>query len=430
MLARVTPCSRVRLGALGCRYSGNGCGRRSPRSRPRSDCSSRCPGSASGCRCRRSAAPSGCSSSSSWRWRRPCRCSAVRWPNAIEGLRRLDRKSLLPHRPATAIADRMAPEAGDPFAVALWRAHLERALRAAQSLKAGKPAPQVAARDPYALRALVLVLVVATFFAAGGERVKRIAAAFDWHGVVSPANYRIDAWVTPPAYTGRPPLILPGLRPGEPVASARQRTCDGAGRLDPGGALDRPVGPRRRRQRRHRRGQDRRSAAGAQGHRGAPLHHHRSRHRHRARAAATTSIWSVQRHPGSRADHRARQGAGSPAPRLAAAQLQARGRLRRGRRAGDIRAQAASTENRRREAEAKPPRPLFDAPNFTLVLPQARTRAGAGQTTKDLSEHPWAGVDVAMTLDRPRRGQQRGPLDRRTRCGCRSGRSPSRCRAR
>ena len=31
-----------------------------------------------------------------------------------------------------------------------------------------------------------------------------------------PANYRLDAWVTPPAYTGRPPMILPGLRPGEP----------------------------------------------------------------------------------------------------------------------------------------------------------------------------------------------------------------------
>ena len=59
------------------------------------------------------------------------------------------------------------------------------------------------------------MLVVATFFAAGGERIKRIAAAFDWQGVVTPANFRIDAWVTPPAYTGRPPLILPGLRPGE-----------------------------------------------------------------------------------------------------------------------------------------------------------------------------------------------------------------------
>ena len=78
------------------------------------------------------------------------------------------------------------------------------------------PAEQhVATRDPYALRGLVLILAVAAFFAAGGDRIKRIAAAFDWHGVVTPANYRIDAWVTPPAYTGRPPLILPGLRPGE-----------------------------------------------------------------------------------------------------------------------------------------------------------------------------------------------------------------------
>ena len=111
----------------------------------------------------------------------------------------------------------MAPEAGDSFAVALWRAHLERALRAASSLKAGQPVPHVAARDPYALRALVLVLAAAAFFTAGTDRARRVAAAFDWHGVVTPANYRIDAWVTPPAYTGRPPLILPGLRPGEQV---------------------------------------------------------------------------------------------------------------------------------------------------------------------------------------------------------------------
>ena len=140
----------------------------------------------------------------------------VRWPSAIEGLRRLDRKSLLPHRPATAIADRMAPEAGDQFAVALWRAHLERALRAAPRAEGRQARSR---RSPRAIltrcAGWCVVLVVAAFFAAGGDRTKRIAAAFDWHGVVTPANYRIDAWVTPPAYTGRPPLILPGLRPGE-----------------------------------------------------------------------------------------------------------------------------------------------------------------------------------------------------------------------
>ena len=86
---------------------------------------------------------------------------------------------------------------------------------AARSFKAGWPSPRVAARDPYALRALVLIACVATFVAAGGERWKRVAAAFDWQGVVLPANFRVDAWVTPPAYTGKPPIILAGIHPGE-----------------------------------------------------------------------------------------------------------------------------------------------------------------------------------------------------------------------
>src|SRR5258705_7401494 len=33
-----------------------------------------------------------------------------------------------------------------------------------------------------------------------------------------------------------------------------------------------------------------------------------------------------------------------------------------------------------------------------LVLPQARVKNGVGQTTKDLSDHPWAGAEVTITL--------------------------------
>jgi adenine-specific DNA-methyltransferase len=33
-----------------------------------------------------------------------------------------------------------------------------------------------------------------------------------------------------------------------------------------------------------------------------------------------------------------------------------------------------------------------------LVLPQARARSGVGQTLRDLSEHPWAGAEVTLTL--------------------------------
>src|SRR5215469_13305816 len=141
-------------------------------------------------------------------------------PTRDEALRRIDRQSGIPHRPATAIADEIAAPTTDQTAIVLWRAHMERALRAARQLKAGLPSPQLARRDPLALRALVLLLVVAGFVAASGERARRITAAFDWQGVIAPANFRVDAWVNPPTYTGKPPVLLAGLRTGEPVPAA------------------------------------------------------------------------------------------------------------------------------------------------------------------------------------------------------------------
>ena len=49
-------------------------------------------------------------------------------------------------------------------------------------------------------------------------------------------------------------------------------------------------------------------------------------------------------------------------------------------------------------AGASAPRPLFEPPHFPLALPNARTRNGIGQTVKDLSEDPYAGADVTLTL--------------------------------
>jgi uncharacterized protein (TIGR02302 family) len=144
----------------------------------------------------------------------------LRYPSIYDGLRRLDRNSGEVHRPATAIADEIAANSNDPVAQALWQAHVERALQSAKKLRAGWPSPRLALRDPMAFRALVLFLVIVSFFAASGERTKRIAAAFDWQGVVAPANFRIDAWVNPPLYTGRAPVMLPGMRPGETPQTA------------------------------------------------------------------------------------------------------------------------------------------------------------------------------------------------------------------
>jgi hypothetical protein len=89
----------------------------------------------------------------------------VRFPSRHDGLRRLDRNAGLPHRPATAIGDQLATPKSDPWSAALWRAHVERALLAARTLKAGRPAPRLTRRAIRSLCALVLMLVVATFIA-------------------------------------------------------------------------------------------------------------------------------------------------------------------------------------------------------------------------------------------------------------------------
>src|SRR5438105_8365531 len=129
-----------------------------------------------------------------------------RWPSREQGLARLDRGSGIRHRPATALTDTLATQ--DPVALALWQAQRERTLASIRRIRAGLPSPRLAIHDPWALRALVVVLLVATYVAAGDERAMRVAAAFDWNGVLAPANVRVDAWVTPPAYTGKPPVIL------------------------------------------------------------------------------------------------------------------------------------------------------------------------------------------------------------------------------
>jgi hypothetical protein len=103
--------------------------------------------------------------------------------------------------------------------VALWRAHIERALRAAKTLKAGCRRRG----SPCAIRSRC-ARSWRCWWSRPSCRRRRADEAHRRRlrlaGVMVPANFRIDAWVSPPTYTGRPPVILQGLRPGEPVQTA------------------------------------------------------------------------------------------------------------------------------------------------------------------------------------------------------------------
>jgi uncharacterized protein (TIGR02302 family) len=134
---------------------------------------------------------------------------AFRFPSRKEALNRVDRVSGLAFHPVGVLDDRLGNGANDPGTRALWKLHRRRAEQTVAMLRTGGPSPRMADRDRYALRAIVLVALIATGFVAGPEKYARLAAAFDWRFDVSHGKgYRIDAWIDPPAYTGKPPLVL------------------------------------------------------------------------------------------------------------------------------------------------------------------------------------------------------------------------------
>ena len=324
----------------------------------------------------------------------------LRVPSIQDGLRRLDRMSGTTHRPATTVVDRIAANDHDPVAQALWQAHVERALMSARRLKAGWPSPRLALRDPMALRALVLILVVVSFFGANGEHFKRIAAAFDWQGVVAPANFRIDAWVNPPAYTGHPPVMLSGLRPGQtpapnsdpvsvPVGSVLVVRSTGDVNFD----IKRKGGVEAAKSD----GKDAKKAdAGSPLPKGSEQRTFVIKSDGKAvlQAAGTDVTWAFAAIP-------------DRAPTitlLKEPQRQLRGSLRLDYKVTDdygvTDAEAVFKLKQPEDAEAdgKPTHPLFGPPQFKLNLPQARTRAGSAQTTRNLTAHPWAGAEVSVQL--------------------------------
>ncbi|MBV8976421.1 MAG: TIGR02302 family protein [Alphaproteobacteria bacterium] len=135
------------------------------------------------------------------------------WPTWREGARRVERDSTLLHRPISERDDSIAAGRGDELAEALWRLHLSRHLAGIASLRPSWPRSALPARDPRALRYVVLLLVAAGLLIAAGDWRARLAAAFG-PGSGEAAGITIDAWIDPPAYTGLAPIYLDASQSG------------------------------------------------------------------------------------------------------------------------------------------------------------------------------------------------------------------------
>ena len=323
-------------------------------------------------------------------------------PTRAAAFARVEQATGALHRPATAFTDRIASRPDDPTGQVLWEAHRRRVLATLERLRAGIPAPRLAARDPYAFRFLVLLLFVVGFVVAGPERIARLGEAFQGGESTAAAIARIDAWVTPPTYTGRPPIFLtgdaarpPGTEYSVPTGSVVTVRTGGTRDLavvSSDGAVRKPVPA----------AETARAAAG--GDAAPPLEH-------QVTLTAATSIvveksgheisgWRFAVEPDKAPEIAL---VGEPRTETSGA-LSLTYSLK-----DDYGVVAARGEIAPLDDPATGnARPLFEAPALPLSLPQLRTRDGTGETIRDLTSHPWAGARVKLTLVATDEAKQEG----------------------
>ena len=132
---------------------------------------------------------------------------AYRQPSRAEIDRRIESSNALEHTPLLVQADRPMGSQ-DAFSDALWREHQKRMADKLAGVSGDMPRTQVPERDPFALRAVAALLLVVAFAFSFGTHGGALFDGFQARPAAEVVPPRIDAWVTPPAYTGRPPVFL------------------------------------------------------------------------------------------------------------------------------------------------------------------------------------------------------------------------------
>lgn len=133
-------------------------------------------------------------------------------PSDLDVVQRLERSGGS-HRPLTSVQDRIAIGGQDGAARALWQAHRRRMAAQIGALRLPVADTRMPARDPMGLRLLVLMVFCLSLAVAGTQTGDRLVAALETgttaEGLVEETV--LEAWVTPPAYTGMPPVFVSAI---------------------------------------------------------------------------------------------------------------------------------------------------------------------------------------------------------------------------
>lgn len=321
----------------------------------------------------------------------------VKFPQTEDAIQRIESISGVQHRPLTASLDIPANKNVDPSTPqgALWQAHQRRIAENLAKLRSGWPTSQISIRDPYALRTIVLLAAFIGFNVAGPDRLARLGDAFDFSTTRAAPLTRLDAWVTPPRYTAKPPIFLTKdtLTPdqqtiivptGSEITIRTVNTPNAIITFTPGKGEAVAISANS--------DTDQENADPVQ-------RSNQSDYKFQLSENGTVAIESITRN---------RQWAFTiledSAPEISFAEnpeVQQSGALQIIAKLSDdygiIHAEA-SIKPTEFDAGDENTRPLYDAPEFPLSLNRGRVKDGTSETLRSIVDHPWAGAEIEMIL--------------------------------
>ncbi|WP_136658400.1 TIGR02302 family protein [Nitratireductor sp. XY-223] len=319
--------------------------------------------------------------------------TGLRWPGRQLALDRLEKDNRIVHQALAVQSDRLVSD-DNAFARSLWEAHKRRMAERIEAIHLAAPRPDTPRVDPLGLRAVVALLFVVGFAYSYSSQSGLLSDAFHGHQPAQTvAGIRVDAWVTPPDYTGKAPIFLTGSTKGLPDTIAIPQGSEMLVRIvggngsesvvyEAGGeAVTIPV--------------EQDDAPGTGPANGA---HTASDYRFEAPG---DGVLMIKRGTQLAESWRFELIADTP-PQIAfdgEPGRAANGALEIGFKLGDdYGVQRAYAEIVPAEPQSPNARPLYDPPDYPLTLPRKTARERKGRESRNLTEHPMAGMPVKITL--------------------------------
>jgi len=137
------------------------------------------------------------------------------WPSRHAAMRRIEEKSELAHRPVSAHDDRLPEGTVDASQFAIWQEHKFRQLRQLENLRIGQPRSFWRDLDARALRVPAALALLASLLLGQGSLTANFKDSFAVAPRAEAQGLSLDAWLKPPSYTSRAPLLLTGLAMSE-----------------------------------------------------------------------------------------------------------------------------------------------------------------------------------------------------------------------